>query len=98
MEFVASSTPPGNLGNFLPYRFRLCEQIQIVRAAGLGVGARHIETAERMRADHSACAFAVDVQIADVKLAEGALDLVARLGIDRSREAEFGIVGNFKRV
>src|SRR5579864_6458525 len=51
-----------------------------------------------MRADHGASALAVDIQVADVEFADGAIDLVARLGVDRASEAEFGIVGDFEGV
>ena len=53
--------------NFFRDRFRLQEVQQIVLSACLGIRSRHIETAERMSSDHRAGAFAVQVQIADVK-------------------------------
>src|SRR5438309_11320151 len=51
-----------------------------------------------MRPHHRARALAIDVQVADVELAAGALDLVPRARVDSAREAELGVVGNFKRV
>ena len=74
------------------------EQVQIIRAAGLGIGARHVEAAEGMRADHRSGALAVDVEVADVELADRAIDLVARVGVDRAGQAELGVVGDFERV
>src|SRR3974390_1479793 len=76
------ATPPAfvtsiGLADLLSDRLALREQVQIVRAAGLGVGARHIESAKRMRPDNGACALAVDVEVADVEVPERALDLVA---------------------
>lgn len=41
--------------------FALREQEQVIRAAGLGVGAAHIEAAEGMGADHGAGALAVQI-------------------------------------
>jgi hypothetical protein len=37
-----------------------------------------------MGSDHGSGAFAVDVEIADVEVADGAIDFVARLGVDRA--------------
>ena len=51
-----------------------------------------------MRTHDGASALAIDVQIADMELAHGALDLVARLGVHRTRQAELRIIGNFQRV
>ena len=51
-----------------------------------------------MGAHHGSRTLAVDVEIADVEIAHGAVDLVARLGVNRAGEAEFGIVGDFERV
>src|SRR3954451_24733754 len=51
-----------------------------------------------MRSDHRSGALAIDVQVADVELADGALELVARTGVDSAREPELGVVGNFERV
>src|SRR5947209_20316000 len=51
-----------------------------------------------MRSDHRACAFAIYVQVADVELADSALNLVPRARVDGGRESEFGVVGNFERM
>src|SRR5215469_3022712 len=45
-----------------------------------------------MRADHRTGALAVDVQVADVEVADGTLDLVARTGVNSARESELGVV------
>src|ERR1039458_9816558 len=58
-------------------RLRLGKQQQIIRAAGLGVGPAHVESAKRMRADHCAGAPAVEVEIADVELLARAIELGA---------------------
>src|SRR5262249_447480 len=57
-------------------RLRLKEETEVVAAAGFGVCAGHVETTERMHADHRAGALAVDVEVADEKLFVRALDLV----------------------
>ena len=62
---------------FLSHRLCLREQVEIIRAAGFRIGARHVEAAEGMRAHHRAGALAVDVQVADVEFLDGAVDLVA---------------------
>ena len=95
---TAAGTAALRLADLLSYRFGLREQVQVIRAAGLRIGARHVEAAEGMRADHRAGALAVDVQVADVELADGAVDLVARLGVDRAGQAELGVVGDLERV
>src|SRR5271165_506375 len=87
-----------DLADFLSDHFRLREQVQVVRPAGFGIRARHVETAEGMRAHHRSGALAVDVEVADVELANGAVNFVARLGVDGASQAELGIVGNFERV
>ena len=51
-----------------------------------------------MRTNHRSRAFAIDVQIADVEVADGAVDLVARLRVDRASKAELGVVGDFECV
>ena len=103
---VAAETPPLTaagtaalrLADLLSYRFGLREQVQVVGAAGLGICARHVEAAEGVRADHRSGAFAVDVQVADVELVDGAVDLVAGLGVDRAGQAELGVVGDLEGV
>ena len=91
----ASETPALHL---FSYRLRLREQIQIVGATGLGICAGHVESAEGVRAHHRARALAVDVEVAHVEVAPGAVDLVARFGIDGARETELGVVGDFEGV
>ena len=51
-----------------------------------------------MRAHHRAGAFAIDVEIADVELAHGAVDLVLRAGVDGAGQSELGVVGDFQRM
>src|ERR1051326_821275 len=83
---------------FLANRLGLGEQVEVVGSAGLRVGARHIEAAERMGAHDGSRAFAVDVQVADVELAPGALDLLRRRRVDGSGEPEVRTVGDAQRV
>src|SRR5579864_8853257 len=71
---IAAKQPSAD---FLSHRFRLSEEIEIVRPAGFRIGARHVEPAERMRADHGARALAVDVQVADVEFLDRTVNLVA---------------------
>src|SRR6202035_4733553 len=78
--------------------FRLCEQIQVVRAAGLRIGARHVEAAEGMRAHHRTRALAVQVEVADVELAYGAIQFLARTGVDCAGQAKLGVVRDFERL
>src|SRR5579864_6053528 len=52
--------------DFLSDRLGLREQVQIVRTAGFGIGSRHVEAAEGMRADHGSGALTVDIQVANV--------------------------------
>ena len=59
------------------YRLRLQEQQQVIRPAGLRIRARHVEAAERVRADHRARALAVEVQVADEEPLARLLELVA---------------------
>src|SRR5215469_500694 len=51
-----------------------------------------------MRAHDRTRALAIDVQIADVELTLGILDLVRRQRISRTRESELGVVGDFDTV
>ena len=50
---------------------------RVIRAAGLRVGAGHVEAAKRMRADHGARALAIEIEIADVELAACVVQLAA---------------------
>ena len=86
------------LPDFFRHRLGLREQIQIIGAAGFGIGAGHVEAAEGVGSYHGAGAFAVDVEIAHVEVAAGAVDLVAGLGVDCAGEAELGVVGDFEGV
>ena len=64
------AVPESDLNLFqesLRHRFRLGEEIEVIWASCFGIGPRHVEAAEWMGADHRTCAFAIQVQIADVK-------------------------------
>src|SRR5579863_6713916 len=86
------------LDDLLSHRLRLRKEIKIVRPAGLRISARHVESAERMCSDHRPRAFAVDVQVPNVELADCPFDLVARTGIDRACQSEFRVIRDLKRV
>src|SRR5574340_710212 len=75
-------------GDLLADALGLGEQEEVIRSARLGVGARHIEAAKRVRAHDGARALAIDVQVADVELALAALDLLAAGGVDGAGQAE----------
>ncbi len=85
MRFSSASALGLATPSLLGDGFGLGEEEQIVRAAGFGVGAAHIEAAEGVRADHGAGAFAVEVEIADVELFAGAVELGAGVGVDALR-------------
>src|ERR1700693_747609 len=103
---LAVSAPPvrgrlyfsKNLGDLLSHRLSLGKQIKIIRATGLGICARHIESPKRMRAYDRSRAFAIDVEITHVELANGTFDLVARLAVDRSGQAKLGIIRDLQCV
>src|SRR5579862_2740996 len=80
------------LRDFLPHRFRLREQIQIIRAAGLGVGSRHIEPAKRMSTHHCASALAVQVKISNMKFADRSIQLLPRLAVYASGQPKLGVI------
>src|SRR5713226_9376165 len=84
------------MANLFGNALRLCEQQQVIRPAGLGVGAAHVEAAEGMRADHGSCALAIQVEVADVELLPSAVELLTRVRVDGSRQPVFGIVGNLQ--
>src|SRR5712692_3172272 len=92
------ATEKKNSDDLFAHRLALGEQIQVIRAAGLGIGARHVESAEGMRAHGGSRALAVDVQVADVEFADGAVNLLARFGVNGAGQAELGVVGNLERV
>ena len=79
---------------FLRDRLRLREEEEVVAAAGLGVGARHVEAAERVDADQRAGALAVEVEVADEELALAALELLAVARVDGAGQAVLGVVGD----
>ena len=62
--------------DFLRHGFRLHEQQQVISSASLGVRARHVESAKRMRADHRTGAFAIQIEIADMKRFPRLLELL----------------------
>ena len=51
-----------------------------------------------MRAHRGARTLAIDVQVADMELLNGAFDLLPRLGIDGASQAELGVVRDLQRV
>src|SRR5208283_2227340 len=79
-------------------RFGLQELEQVIGAAGLGIGAGHVEAAEGMAADQGAGAFAVEVQVADEEALLGGVDPGRVAGVDGAGEAVLGIVGELQRV
>src|SRR5947209_2051853 len=73
-------------------RFRLQEEPEVVAAARLRIRPRHVEAAERMRADERAGALAVDVEVADEELVLGAADLLLIIGEYGAGEAVLRVV------
>src|SRR5260370_32628033 len=63
-------------------RLRLQEQAEVLAAAGLRIGAGHVEAAERMHAHERARALAVQVEIADEEPLLGAAGLPRTVGED----------------
>src|SRR6185437_4160319 len=51
---------------------------------------------ERMRSHDGSGALAVDVEVADVELTDGAVQFVLGTGVDGAGEAEFSVVGNMQ--
>ena len=86
------------LPDFFSHRFALGKQIQVIGPARLGIGAGHIESAEGMRGHRRARALAIDIEVADVELADSAGNLLLRFCVHCAREPELGIVGNFQRM
>src|ERR1700690_91836 len=80
------------------HAFRLGKEVEVVGATGLGIGAGHVEAAEGVRAYHRSRAFAVQVEVAYMKLAHGAVEFLARTGVDGTGESELGVVGDFEGV
>src|ERR1019366_893683 len=85
-----------SLPDLLADALGLREQVEIVRSAGLGIGAGHVEAAEGVRAHHRSRALAVQVEVADVELAHGAVEFLARAGVDGAGQAELGVIGDFE--
>src|SRR5258706_10627468 len=61
-----------------------------MRAAGLGTGAREAFAAEGLHADHGADHVAVDVDVADARLAHDALDETFDAAVDAERKPVAG--------
>jgi len=51
-----------------------------------------------VRAHHRSRTLAVQVEVADVELAHGAIQFLARTGVDGAGQTELGIVGDFEGV
>src|SRR5262249_33877533 len=65
-----------NVGHdLLGYRLGLGEQQEVIAAAGFRVGPAHVEAAERVPSDQSTGTLPVDVEVADVAVLLGALDM-----------------------
>src|SRR5204863_5524040 len=79
-------------------RFRLQEQAEVIAAAGFGIGAGHVEAAERMHADERTGALAIEIEIADEKLFARAVELLLVVGEDRTGESELRVVGDAQCV
>src|SRR2546427_9277317 len=86
------------LSNLLAHCFSLREQVEVIRSTGFGICARHVESAERMASYCGTCAFAIDVEIADMELTDRAFNLVTRAGIHSTSEAKFRIVRDLQRM
>src|SRR2546423_1465442 len=80
--------------DFLGCDFGLEEEGEVVAPARLRVRAAHLEAAERVRADERARALAVEVEIADVKLAARVLQLLAVVRVNRARQPVLRVVRN----
>jgi len=51
-----------------------------------------------MRAHHRSRAFAVQVEVADVELAHGTIEFLARTGVDGAGQPKLGVVGDLQRM
>ena len=49
--------------------FGLSEQQEVIGAASFRVGAAHVEATKRLHPNQRACAFAVEIQVADMEIA-----------------------------
>src|SRR5216683_1759541 len=85
-----SKTGPPSLHNLLADTFPLREEVEIVWSAGFRIGAGHVEAAEGMRAYHRSRALAIQVEVAYVELAHGAIEFLARTGVDGAGQTELG--------
>src|SRR5947209_588454 len=66
--------------------------------ASFRVSAGHVEAAERVNADERARAFAIEVEIANMKFTPRAFELLRVVCIDSAGQTELRIVGNPERV
>src|SRR6476659_5486963 len=87
--FRASAT---RLLELLRDGFLLGEQLEVFAPAGLRVGPRHVEAAERMDADQGAGALAVEVEVPDVEIALAAQQPLPVPREERARQAVLGLV------
>src|SRR5262245_22860413 len=87
---IAASFASSGLLELLRDRLLLREQVQVLAASGLRVRAGHVEAAERVDADQSSRALAVEVQVADVELPLAALEPLADSRVERSRQSVLG--------
>src|SRR5271156_4750468 len=86
----------GDGGDLFGDGLGLREEEQVVRAAGLGVGAAHVEAAEGVGSYHGAGALAVEVEVAGLELVAGAIELLAGGGVEGAGEAVLGVVGDLE--
>src|SRR5579864_4415082 len=84
--------------NLFAHRLGLQKQQQVIRTARFGIGAGHVKAAKRMCPNHCACRFAIEIEVAHVKVPAGSLKLIASAGINAAREAKLGIVGDRQSV
>ena len=82
----------------LRHQLGLGEEEQVIVAAGLGVGARHVEAAEGMDSHQGAGALAVEVQVPHVELGARLFQVGAVPADHRSGEAVFRVVGDAESV
>src|SRR5262249_38665189 len=94
---MASETAPSN-NRLFGDGLRLREEKQVVRAACLGIGARHIEAPEWVHTNQRASALAVDIEIAGEELTLGLRDASAVAREERTGQPVLGVVGDGERV
>src|SRR3712207_7942960 len=73
-------------------------QWQVVRTAGLGVGAAHAESPEGLDADEGASDAAIEVDVASLELPACAPEVVAVFGVDAACEAVGTVVGDAEGI